>query len=251
MSAVYDSDITDIYEVSVLLALANHADDAGVCYPSMKRIARLARMGERGVQGVVKRLAERGDLSIELNAGPRGTNVYRIHVTPAPHADPAPGAPRTPRQGPPHPTTSTPAPHAPETSLTVIETSVTPIVPKLGFDDFWEVVPRKVAKGKAEQAWRKAIKIATPEVLISAMRVYANQRVGEDETFTAHPATWLNGKRWLDAPPNSAPAKVDDFHAQFEAALGGSTDGLPRTNEIDRRRTEQLSSPVQAPRSLG
>lgn len=60
MSDVYDSDLTDIYEVSVMLALANHADDDGVCYPSTSRICELSRMKRRGVNGVIKRLQERG-----------------------------------------------------------------------------------------------------------------------------------------------------------------------------------------------
>ena len=124
MSAVYDSELTDIYEVSVMLALANHADDDGVCYPSIARISRLARMSERGVQCVIKRLSERGYLDVDAGAGRSGTNLYIVRPTPAPGAPPATHAPRTRCTTPPHPTTFTPAPGAPEPSITIIEPSI-------------------------------------------------------------------------------------------------------------------------------
>ncbi len=67
-----------------------------------------------------------------------------------------------------------------------------------GFVDFWKVCPRKVAKGAAEKAWRKAAKEAAPERLIAAMKAYASATAGKDPDFIAHPATWLNQRRWED-----------------------------------------------------
>ena len=109
MSQVWDSDLTDIYEASVLLALANHADDDGRCYPSMARVARLARCSLRKAQDVTKALAERGYLRVELNSGPRGCNTYFLTLTSAkdaPRTMCTPARhdrnPRTPRHHPPH-----------------------------------------------------------------------------------------------------------------------------------------------------
>ena len=68
------------------------------------------------------------------------------------------------------------------------------------FDAFWDVVPRKIGKGQARTAYRRAIKKTDPQTILSAMRTYAAERRGKDQQFTAHPATWLNGERWEDEP---------------------------------------------------
>jgi hypothetical protein len=115
MSQVWESTTLDPFERLVLLSLADHADDEGHCYPSIARLCRRTGMKERGVQNVIRRLEEKGCLTIAPNKGKRGTNLYT--VTPAPDAPPhsmhpAPDAP--------HPRTRctpTPAPGAPEPSF--------------------------------------------------------------------------------------------------------------------------------------
>lgn len=125
MSAVYDSDLEDIYDVSVMLALANHADDSGVCYPSIARICKLSRCKPRKAQNVIKSLQDRGYLFIEIQAGPRGTNRYHLTPIPPHSVHPAQYAPpphdTTP---PPHEATFTPAQCAPETSRTINKPSL-------------------------------------------------------------------------------------------------------------------------------
>ena len=123
MSQVWERPDLDPYERLILLALADHADDEGVCYPSISRLVDRTGMAERGVQKVLKRLTEKGHLAVETNAGRKGTNRYSISLTPAPGAPrtrctparsaPAPGAP------PPHLSAETPAPGAPEPSGTL------------------------------------------------------------------------------------------------------------------------------------
>jgi uncharacterized protein YdaU (DUF1376 family) len=78
------------------------------------------------------------------------------------------------------------------------------------FEQFWSTCPRKTAKGSARKAWMKAIKLAPPETIIQAMAVYAKSTAGKDPQYIAHPATWLNGERWLDAP-ECKPTKVDIY----------------------------------------
>mgnify|MGYP000234527247 CR=1 FL=1 len=135
MSQVWERQDLGPYERLVMLCLADHADDEGVCYPSVARLVDRTGMGERGVQRVLRRLADDGHVAIEPNAGRKGTNVYRI--TPAPDAPPRtrctphPVHPNTPApDAPPHdvhpapdapnprtPCGGTPAPGAPEPSL--------------------------------------------------------------------------------------------------------------------------------------
>ena len=67
------------------------------------------------------------------------------------------------------------------------------------FEKFWNTYPIKAGKGSALKAWVKAIKKATPEIITEGASRYASDPNREPE-FTAHPATWLNGERWLDSP---------------------------------------------------
>jgi hypothetical protein len=71
------------------------------------------------------------------------------------------------------------------------------------FDRLWNIYPRKVAKAAALKAWKKAIKDTDPEVIIAGATRYARERKDQDQNYTAHPATWLSGRRWEDAAPAS------------------------------------------------
>lgn len=71
------------------------------------------------------------------------------------------------------------------------------------FEEFWSVVPKKVAKPAARKAFKAAAKKSKPSIIIEAMRNYAAARAGQDPTFTAHPATWLNAERWADEAPQT------------------------------------------------
>ena len=70
-----------------------------------------------------------------------------------------------------------------------------------GFDEFWKVYPRKVAKGDARKAWKQMATIRPPlEKLIRAVIV---ARATEDwrkdgGKFVPYPATWLRAERWED-----------------------------------------------------
>lgn len=70
-----------------------------------------------------------------------------------------------------------------------------------GFAEFWEIYPHKVGKQAARKAWAK-IKV-TAELLATILAAVEAQKLGqawrrEDGEFIPHPATWLNGGRWLD-----------------------------------------------------
>ncbi|CAO99341.1 DUF1376 domain-containing protein (plasmid) [Azospirillum brasilense] len=68
------------------------------------------------------------------------------------------------------------------------------------FSEWWQFVPRKVSKGQAEKAYRAAVKHTDPAELLAGIKRFATDCQGKDPQFVAHPATWLNGKRWLDEP---------------------------------------------------
>jgi hypothetical protein len=80
MSQVWRNGPQDGNDLLVLLALADFADDEGYCWPSMASIAKKARMTERGVRKIARRLEEAGHLSCEVGGGRSGSNRYRVHV---------------------------------------------------------------------------------------------------------------------------------------------------------------------------
>jgi hypothetical protein len=70
------------------------------------------------------------------------------------------------------------------------------------FEQFWKLFPRKVGKGQAEKAWAKAVQgCEDPDEILMGLKVATSLDwldMREDGRFCPHPATWLNGKRWLD-----------------------------------------------------
>jgi hypothetical protein len=77
MAAVFDEDLSSI-EKLVLLAMSDHADDAGEnCFPSVPRIARKCSMSRRGVQQVLRRLQVKGKIR-PVGHRPHGTVEYLI-----------------------------------------------------------------------------------------------------------------------------------------------------------------------------
>ena len=67
------------------------------------------------------------------------------------------------------------------------------------FESFWELYPKKVAKGAAIKAWFK-LKPTEHEEVIEALGNHLKywKFKGTDKEFIPYPATWLNQMRWLD-----------------------------------------------------
>ena len=83
MSQVWeDARIQSQPELLVLLALADHARDDGVCWPSIRTIAAKARVEERSAQRILRRLIEKGLVELVTKGGCiEGHNVpnrYRV-----------------------------------------------------------------------------------------------------------------------------------------------------------------------------
>ncbi len=132
MSWVWENGPRDGTDALVLLALADFADDAGRCYPSMRTIANKARMTERGAQKVIRRLEAAGWVSVSTGNGRHGCNQYRIEAKKGEHGTgfkgektpnkvrPEHGSPRTGEQKPRTRVQETPNGGSPEPSRTII-----------------------------------------------------------------------------------------------------------------------------------
>jgi hypothetical protein len=62
----------------MLVVLAEYADDGGLSYPAVSSLAKRCRTSVRNAGYLLKALHDSGELAIQPNAGPRGTNRYRI-----------------------------------------------------------------------------------------------------------------------------------------------------------------------------
>ncbi|MBK8050069.1 MAG: helix-turn-helix domain-containing protein [Anaerolineales bacterium] len=56
----------------LLLALAEHANDDGVCWPSISRLAKYSNVSERQTQRILKKLVADGEVELTVRTGGRG-----------------------------------------------------------------------------------------------------------------------------------------------------------------------------------
>lgn len=69
----------------VLIAIADSTNEHGTCaWPSVKTLAAKANLSERSVQGALKELVKLGELKVEWNQGPYGSNWYTVLMRQAP-----------------------------------------------------------------------------------------------------------------------------------------------------------------------
>lgn len=70
----------------VLLALADHSDDDGKCWPSIRRLVKKVNVTDRTVQRVIRDLQAAGLVSVEPRPRPDGrgatSNLYRLALDP-------------------------------------------------------------------------------------------------------------------------------------------------------------------------
>lgn len=66
------------------------------------------------------------------------------------------------------------------------------------FEAWWKHYPRKVDKGHARTAYKRAAKKTDHAMLLAAVQSFAQSTEGSEARFIAHAATWLNGERWTD-----------------------------------------------------
>src|ERR1039458_6659087 len=79
LSWVFDFSESTLAARHVLLSIANHAKANGTgAWPSVKRIAKEARVHERTVQRCLDELIELDELKVQWEKGPHGTNLYTL-----------------------------------------------------------------------------------------------------------------------------------------------------------------------------
>ena len=181
----------------VLLKLADRSNDEGECWPSQARIAEDCGISRQTANTQIKALSALGLIEARTQFDKRGqqVNLYFLRCQ-----NPLQGC-----QNNGHPLSEIPTPPVkkPDTE-SIIEPKKERIPLKSpkgddGFEDFWQVYPKKVGKQDALKAWPKALKADNPQIIIEGARRYASDHPA-DWDYWKNPSGWLNGKRWLDQP---------------------------------------------------
>ena len=187
----WEQELTNSSEKLVLLAIADHANDDGMCWPSMSHVAERCLLSTRQIQRITEQLVEYGLVSRERRKRPDGTlgtytYTLNIHRTPmsGPTGHPRPVVHRTP--------VSAHNRH----NRTVIEPTHD------HFDRFWQLYPRKIAKQKCARWWQRNADMVSP-VILDGIQRWADywQQSNTETRYIPHPYTWLTQERWYDDPP--------------------------------------------------
>jgi len=71
---------------------------------------------------------------------------------------------------------------------------------EIDFEAFWSFYPKKVDKGAARRAFRKAAKTTDSAVIVDGAGRYAEDPNLPEKQFIKNPATWLNAEAWNNGP---------------------------------------------------
>jgi hypothetical protein len=78
------------------------------------------------------------------------------------------------------------------------------------FAQFWKIYPVRKDRKRAEDNFRRALKIAKAEEILAGAERYAAEveNDGRDRRFIKSPVSWLSGECWRDEilPPRRRPA---------------------------------------------
>lgn len=247
-------------ELLVALVLADCArGEDGLCWPSVGYIAKKARMTERGVYLAIDNLAAAGRIRKSDKKTKNGGNVYyvclaeqiasfRAGTTPTELSSPLNSVHPPPELSSGVPLNTVQGNRNIEPS---IEPSPQPPKGGSGFDEekkrkqaerkaeteaaaerIYAAYPRKEHRAEGLTAICRALKTHSEKFLLERTLAYAESRKGEDPKFTPVPATWFNGKRFLDEQQqpqqnkheNNSPYRAVSPANRFSANAGSEND---------------------------
>ena len=224
MTAVWDLPLKGNDKL-VMLALADHANDDGECYPSWSKIQDKTGVSKGTLSYIIKVLEGIGLLSHKkrfTNYGKKTSNLYTITLVnidekaykklskevrkkaPSSEVEPSKLSSEVELTDSSEVELTDSSEVEPSTTeplnITVISEPSTcaEAVVITDFDCFWENYPRKVGKANAKKAWEKH----KPD-LDAVLASLSTQKLSEgwkknNGKFIPHPTTWINGERWND-----------------------------------------------------
>jgi hypothetical protein len=184
LNAVFQHSKSEGLARLIMLSIADRADDRGRAFCGAGDLSRRANADRRNVFRSLKTLRATGELEVMPRKGIGGCNAYRITLDQwhnATSGNTSLGAQKAQSRG-----NTPPKPNRTQYSAQ-----------EVGFSEFWKAYPLKIAKPRAEAAWRKTHKHRPP--IADLLEILAKHAAAwNDPNFIPHPATWLNGHRWED-----------------------------------------------------
>jgi hypothetical protein len=219
MTWVWDQDIKSSDKL-VLLALADHADHDGVCWPGMRRIAEKCSVSKRTVINSLNRLIDKQLIMKKHRVNDSGSNQSNYYylaippsenITPPSEGDalllvmemheggegnePPPGEGDSPKSS----IKNHQRKHQFKTSKKTKANGS--LCNSEEFEQFWDTYPKKKNKGQARKAW---LKLSPDKPLIE--KIHQSLEVAKENDdwqkdngkYIPYPATWLNAEGWED-----------------------------------------------------
>ncbi len=195
MSWVWENSTVQGGELLVLLAMADHANDAGErIFPSVDSLRQKARLSRRQVQRILRGLEESGQIRqlghhIPKGRPDRATIEYAIDMT---KCRPAENGMTSKAERGDAGDANGAVPMSPDPSLEPSKNCQSS-----EFDDFWNTYPRREGKVDAQKAWKM---LRPDNELLQRIIVNLSRYSETEKRFIPLPATYLRGRRWEDGP---------------------------------------------------
>jgi hypothetical protein len=219
-AAAWKIDNLSAPERLTLLALAEYANDVGVCWPSQGTLAQRTGLSERCIRASLASLETKGTITRRSRSTQNGRkpDVISLKLQLAPDAacatgnslQPAPDAPQ-------------PAPDAGEPIREAVRKD-SPSVRSGDFEDFWKAYPKRDGpnnRTSAEEKFNAAVKsgVVTKNIIEGARRYAAEmRRLGKEKTqYVTNPKNWLCAESWKDYAPAPAATTPKFYYAKFDS----------------------------------